>query len=74
MSDKGLDKTNKTNSSMVSNTNDIESTYMNGNSLGCQPKNASEYVQNVLNDWRDRGLGMHFDGAFLLLRLINVFL
>ena len=41
------------------------STYMNGNSLGCQPKKAQEYSEKVFKDWAKTGLGMHFDGAFL---------
>ena len=41
------------------------STYMNGNSLGCQPKKAKEYTDKVFENWAKTGLGMHFDGAFL---------
>lgn len=36
--------------------------YLCGNSLGLQPKNASQYIQNELEDWALLGVEGHFHG------------
>ncbi|WP_062053076.1 kynureninase [Aquimarina longa] len=35
--------------------------YMCGNSLGLQPKNTQQYIQQELNDWADFGVEGHFE-------------
>ena len=60
--DEGDQGNSKTNNKTSDND---KSVYMNGNSLGCQPKKTKEYLNHVADDWAKKGLGMHFDGAFL---------
>ncbi|MCF8341496.1 MAG: kynureninase [Chitinophagaceae bacterium] len=36
--------------------------YLLGNSLGCQPKNAAVYIQDVLNQWAEDGVESFFKG------------
>lgn len=43
--------------------NGEQATYLCGNSLGLQPKSAKDYIEAVLNDWRDLGVKGHFEGA-----------
>lgn len=67
-SHKGLTKSNSTakNTDLINDhKDDSPCIYLNGNSLGCQPKKSQQYVSHVLDDWAKRGLGSHFDGAFL---------
>ncbi len=40
---------------------DNELIYMCGNSLGCQPKTVSHYLEQELNDWANLGVEGHFD-------------
>ena len=40
---------------------DNELIYMCGNSLGCQPKAVSHYLEQELNDWANLGVEGHFD-------------
>ncbi len=40
---------------------DNELIYMCGNSLGCQPKAVSHYIEQELNDWANLGVEGHFD-------------
>ena len=40
---------------------DNELIYMCGNSLGCQPKEVSHYLEQELNDWANLGVEGHFD-------------
>lgn len=42
---------------------DNELIYMCGNSLGCQPKAVSQYLEQELNDWANLGVEGHFDAA-----------
>lgn len=63
-SHKGLAKGNLT-AEETDNNDDSNCVYMNGNSLGCQPKKSKQYVSAVLDDWAKKGLGCHFDGAFI---------
>ena len=39
---------------------DNELIYLCGNSLGCQPKSVSQYIEQELNDWADLGVEGHF--------------
>jgi kynureninase len=39
-----------------------DSVYLCGNSLGLQPKNAREYVEQELEDWKSLGVEAHFRG------------
>jgi len=36
--------------------------YLNGNSLGCMPKTASEETKKVLDNWKVHGMHCHFSG------------
>lgn len=38
--------------------------YLNGNSLGCMPKTASEETKKVLDNWKVHGMHCHFSGFF----------
>jgi len=38
--------------------------YLCGNSLGLQPTNTADYVNEELDKWRDHGVKGHFEGAF----------
>ena len=41
--------------------NNIEFTYLCGHSLGLQPKNASDFIKQELEDWKNLGVLGHFD-------------
>ena len=40
---------------------DNELIYMCGNSLGCQPKAVSQYIEQELKDWKNLGVEGHFE-------------
>ncbi|MEL4456221.1 kynureninase [Lutimonas vermicola] len=44
-------------------SNGEEALYLCGNSLGLQPKSARDYIEAVLDDWRNLGVKGHFEGA-----------
>ena len=46
----------------IPKSNDTEIKYFLGNSLGLQPKIASDYVQEVITTWAERGVDGHFTG------------
>lgn len=43
---------------------DKEAIYFCGNSLGLQPKEAGQLVENEMNRWRDLGVEGHFKGEW----------
>lgn len=44
----------------IPKVNNEESVYFTGNSLGLQPKNASDYINQELEDWKTLGVEGHF--------------
>lgn len=56
----GTNKSNGTNGVSQQDKENTEALYFCGNSLGCQPKLVSEYLNTQLQTWADHGVNGHF--------------
>lgn len=47
---------------LIPEHNGLQRTYFLGNSLGLQPRNTNEYIQQVLDQWQEEGVESFFKG------------